>query len=190
MTPPSLLKNGNGRPGPVSKVSKPRRRGSLVTDLQTAAREFHRAFFAIRPVVLHEMPTWWSKRVCWATRGWGEHDAFQGMQALAPHGSVWLFDHWGSSVDEAGRSVFVSEPYASIKDPQTLEWAATVALTLGVHVRVLPAWQSWWYPGETIRIEFAECPRDPVCQGCKTREQVKAEGRERKRKQRRGAYVG
>jgi hypothetical protein len=135
-------------------------------DLQRAGIEFHREVFKIRPVTLHRLPAWFAHRVCWATSGWGRSACWRGMQTLARDLPVQLFDHWGSSVTEDGRSAFTTEPYLNAADPHVHAAAAELARRLGVEYRILPAWESWWNPGSTIRIEFRESPGEPPCPGC------------------------
>lgn len=156
---------------------------NLSAALHNASVAFHRGIFQIQPVDLHSMPGWWASRVCWATKGWGQWDAQQRMHDLQRQfdASI-LFDHWGATRLDDGSVAFTTEPYADPTDPKFLNAVAGIAETLGVHVRILDPWQSWWYPGRTIRVEFAECPAAPsLCVGCKSREQMRDESRARKR---------
>lgn len=159
----------------------------LNSRLQTAEIEFNRQALAIRPVELNDLLSWWTQRVCWATRGWGRSDAFDGMQALESNMPIRLFDHWGSAVDETGQPVFVTEPYQRYDDSNAWGVAAAIAEALGLHFRVLPADCSWWFPGNTIRIEFAECVHQPTCRRCNSRERMRDESRAAKRLRQRGA---
>jgi hypothetical protein len=153
--------------------------------------EFHREVFKIRPVTLHCLPAWFARRVCWAAgTGRGRNAAVKGLCELDNRLPIRLLDHWGQSVDEQGQTVFVTEPYLSANDPHVHAAAAALACQLGIEFRVLPPWQSWWFPGQTIRLEFRECPHDPICAGCLTREQLRDAGRERRRRERQAARYG
>jgi hypothetical protein len=160
-------------------------------DLQSAEFDFHRAVFGIRPVELHEAPGWWSQRVCWATRGWGRYAAECRIQELARehYGTCSLIDHWGLTRLDDGTVAYVTEPYCSV-DEKLIEAIAKIAGLLGVHARILSPWQSWWYPGWTVRIEFSECRSTPLCRACKSREEMRDESRARRRERRKaGAWA-
>jgi hypothetical protein len=58
------------------------------------------------------------------------------------------FDHWGST-DFYGTPAFVSEPYASAEDVAD---AVRFAEAVDLELRILP--NSWWYPGQTLRLLF------------------------------------
>jgi hypothetical protein len=153
---------------------------SISSRLQNASIQFHREIYRIRPVEQGHIPKWWMQRVCWLIGGWGTHDAHQGMQAIESSMPFRLFDHFGSGVDEAGNAVFVSEPYQNYRNHDVWGWAASVAGALGLHFRILPAWDSWHFPGRTIRIEFAECREAIPCRRCYTRQQARDRSRARK----------
>lgn len=150
------------------------------SDLHESEVQFHRGLYKIRPVELHEMPAFWMQRVCWATSGWGYNAAHNGMQAL--DGEVRLFDHWGKSHMPNGQPSFVTEPY---NHEHIDSIAQGIARRLGLHARRYSPWQSWWFPGNTQRIEFWECLCTPLCRNCKSRQQVREEGQERKRRRNR-----
>jgi len=157
----------------------------MTPGIQTARIDFHRRTLGIRPVKLHDLPGWFWRRVCWASdrpRLWGRNDAWAALHEIGYQHGISILDHVGSSVDESGRSVFVTEPYSDVDDPRVFHDAARFGYLLGVHFRILPSSESWWFPFQTIRIEFAEIPGCNC--GCMTQEQMRAASREKKRRHR------
>lgn len=81
------------------------------------------------------------------------HEPLSGWNVvgLALRGATWL-DHWGSTKLTDGRIAFVSEPYGvSLKE---LNHISDVARAIGCECWVSA--NSWWYPGHTMRVVFAE----------------------------------
>lgn len=93
------------------------------------------------PVRLHHCPRW-----------------FRRAGVLGPRRSYsaqWL-DHWGSVKLADGRVAFVSEPYnVSAEDLAECE---AIAAKIGALFTVDP--NSWWFPGQTIRLVFVQ-PKGP-----------------------------
>lgn len=132
-------------------------------DLQRKAR-------GLREVQLHKMPVWFRKRI---VARLGSPWECEWLNSREPW-SV-LIDHWGCSVSTPeqnrpwwhgdGQSVLVVEPYRPYKS-DTFGIAGLMAEFFGVHFRVLPKSESWWFPDNTVRIEFEECRHEGAC--CKT----------------------
>ena len=131
--------------------------------LHTAEFDFKRGIYQIREVDLHEMPAFWMRRVCRATRGWGSGDAYTGMQKIERDSPVRIFDHWGMSTTEDGHRCFVTEPYQKFDDPQLIHCVHLIGMKLGLDWKVFPSSCSWWFPDNTIRIEFFECRHAEPC---------------------------
>lgn len=147
----------------------------IAGDLTIASIEFLRKTHSIRDVILHEMPLWFMRRVCAVNGGYGRVRAESEMYRLCEGAQLW--DHWGKSMTYGGQSAMVSEPYADMD--KAIEWAEAIATTLGILVTVYPesSMKSWWFPGETMRIEFYECIDAPMPLGVQTLEQLRIEHR-------------
>ena len=104
-------------------------------------------------VRLHRSPFWFRqalREALWSpNRPIGRHGEVLIHQVLGPLG--WL-DHWGLSKLDSGTEVFVSEPY-SVDENEILSIAAVAS---AIDCRWWLSANSWWNPGATIRIVFAE----------------------------------
>lgn len=157
---------------------------SVSARLQIAEIEFHREILGISPVMLHKMPGWWMRRACYADKGWGRIDAEQSMYVLEQRTgmAMRIIDHWGQSKTRDGHCAFVTEPYLPYWDSRVMSAVQQIAGWLGVHFNIYDVWESWWYPGHTIRIEFFECPQLPnPCLGCMTMDDMRKSRKERRR---------
>ena len=121
-----------------------------VSGLIRQAREILRP----TPVRLHHAPGWFSRVVQRAYgRGCQGATLLEQIARLTDHAadSRWL-DHWGSTKLPDGRVAFASEPYDL--SPSAVTMLARFAEDIGCEFWVSP--NSWWYPGATIRLLFAQ----------------------------------
>ena len=104
------------------------------------------------PVELHVLPSWLAKRI----RARFGHTPgccnslcrLQRVALIAGRGNDAWFDHWGVAVVD-GRPGFISEPYANCADVKAaLRFAELLDLEVDFQAN------SWWYPGQTLRIVF------------------------------------
>jgi hypothetical protein len=128
---------------------------------QDAWIEAARKATGARPVTLHKVPRWaynaMRAAIAKAPTDKQVHSVFDAEQLLAGAyvpgcASVRLFDHWGTSkIERDGYSgpSLVTEPYAG---RDHIEGALCFADWLGCEVEIGMA--SWWYPNNTVRIEF------------------------------------
>jgi len=110
-----------------------------------------------RPVVLNKFPRWARLSIQRAYRGKGSPPRhFLDMTLVNDDRWRGLFDHWGTSRWGDERTL-CTEPYAG---RQHIEMALRFADWLGCDVDIGGA--SWWFPGNTVRIEFR--PREQATQ--------------------------
>ena len=109
-----------------------------------------------RPVVLNKIPRWARRAIQIAYRAERSTWRYLGGPAMAIlNDGRWrgLFDHWGTSTfpraDGPDVQTLCTEPYAGREE---IEAALRFADWLGCDVQIGGA--AWWYPGETVRIEF------------------------------------
>ena len=111
------------------------------------------------PVDLHRVPNWLRLKLLKLVGslkpdcgGHGLTDGWSVLQQLRKrYRCLWL-DHCGKTRLDDGRVAFVSEPYGLT--PESLVEAEKLATTLDVDFWLTP--NSWWYPGNTWRLVFAE----------------------------------
>jgi hypothetical protein len=128
----------------VDAVTDPKNKAKRQLEQIETAREL------LRPseVRLHHVPNWLRRRLL---------EKIGTEFRLTDGGSVIRyamdrlkirFDHWGST-KFCGTTAFVSEPYASADD---ITDAVRFAEAVDLELRILP--NSWWYPGQTLRLLF------------------------------------
>jgi hypothetical protein len=140
---------------------------------QAAQIDAARKLLEPSPVKLNHCPRWFKSKLTAylkatkrTERGWidptfafsqqleaimdsfGEIVDQQNIHGMHDH---WL-DHWGSTTLAGGRAAFVSEPYGL--SPQRAIRLQQLAEAIGLEFWICP--NSWWYPGATIRLIFAE----------------------------------
>ena len=99
---------------------------------QKAHIDAARAILRPSPVAIGRAPRWWHP-------------------SLLPTFPRWA-DHWGTTKLADGRLAFVCYPY-SLSAEEHAE-CERVALLMGAHFWVTS--NSWWFPGSTIRLVFAQ----------------------------------
>jgi len=116
-----------------------------------------RAFYKPTAVHLNHVPNWFRLsllRSFGCSRG--DTSAF-GLLHYVLGRAGWL-DHCGSTVLHDGRVAFVSEPYSL----SPLESLICDSLADELGCNYWPDANSWWFPGRTTRIVFAQSELNPV----------------------------
>jgi hypothetical protein len=113
-----------------------------------------RALLLPSPVRLHHAPRWFASAVrkLMPSDLWGRTSSWSAIDNLRNSNELHWLDHWGSTTLADGRIAFISEPYDIT--PEAIAWLAEIAMRAGCEFWVSP--NSWWYPGATIRLIFAE----------------------------------
>lgn len=147
--------NHNGqdaKPSVMVPPSPPSKDSQHVAGEQTRRIEQARRLLQPTPVQLHRVPNWLRRRLLAAIGCGGGGTSGYAVLAHAERlmGWRWL-DHWGASTYR-GQPCFVSEPYHVSAD----DMAAVAELCRRCNLDSHLSANSWWYPGETIRIAIYE----------------------------------